>query len=118
MSLNARRATQRKSGEVSDSLESGQTEGGLIRVDWSSDSSIVEVPEGAQEQCRHMAPKQRVERTRRETVKRFIEDLILAPSRRPLRPSARNRNVLASSCKFLLMASSRLKRLEQGRATI
>ena len=59
MSLNVRWATQRKSGEVSDSSESGQTEGGLIRVDWSSDSSIVEVPEGAQEQWSHMVPKER-----------------------------------------------------------
>ena len=58
MSLIVRSATQRKSGEVSDSLESEQTEGRLIRVDWSSDSSIVEVPEGAQEQSWHMAPKE------------------------------------------------------------
>ena len=58
MSLIVRWATQRKYGEVSDSLESEQTEGGLISVDWSSDSSIVEVPEGAQEQSRHMAPKE------------------------------------------------------------
>ena len=58
MSLIVRWATQRKSGEVSDSLESEQTEGRLIRVDRSSDSSNVEVPEGAQEQSRHMAPKE------------------------------------------------------------
>ena len=38
MSPIVRSATQRKYGEVSDSLESEQTEGRLIRVDWSSDS--------------------------------------------------------------------------------
>ena len=48
----------RKCGAANGSLESEQAEDGLIRVDLSSDSRSMEVPEDAQEQSRPVSPRE------------------------------------------------------------
>ena len=48
----------RKYGEVDDSLESEQADGGLRRVDLTSDASSMDVQEDAQEQRRHVSQKE------------------------------------------------------------